>query len=58
MADLFVIGIILLIVGAAAAYIRRAKKSGVKCIGCPSAGKCSGEKGYIVCDCGCHSAEE
>ena len=36
MADLLVMGIILLIVGAAAAYIWKAKKRGVKCIGCPS----------------------
>lgn len=58
MADLVVIGIILLIVGVAATYIWREKKRGVKCIGCPSAGKCSGKEGHTVCNCGCHSAEK
>lgn len=58
MADLLVIGIILLIVGVAATYIRREKKRGVKCIGCPSSGKCSGKEGHTVCNCGCHSAEK
>lgn len=40
MAD-FIIGILLLIViGAAIAYIVREKKRGVKCIGCPNSGTC------------------
>ena len=43
MAD-FVIGIILLIIiGGAVLYIVKAKKRGVKCIGCPAAGQCSGK---------------
>jgi hypothetical protein len=58
MADLLVMGIILLIVGAAAAYIWKAKKRGVKCIGCPSAGKCSGQEGHTKCNCERHSAEK
>ena len=58
MADLLVTGILLLIIGAAAVYIWKAKKRGVKCIGCPSAGKCSGKEGHTVCSCGCHSAEK
>ena len=37
MADLLVTGILLLIIGAAAVYIWKAKKRGVKCIGCPAA---------------------
>lgn len=40
MANLVVGGILLLAVGAAAAYMIKAKKSGVKCIGCPSGGCC------------------
>lgn len=40
--DLIVIGIVVLIVGAASWYIIKSKKSGVKCIGCPSGSKCSG----------------
>lgn len=41
MADVIVIAIILGIVGAAAAYIRKEKKRGSVCIGCPHAGSCS-----------------
>ena len=41
-ADIVAIIVILLIVGAATAYIIKAKKKGVTCIGCPSGGKCSG----------------
>lgn len=45
----FVIAIILiLIVGGAVTYIYKAKKSGAKCIGCPSAKECGKKK----CDCG------
>ena len=31
-----------LILGSAAGYIYKAKRKGVKCIGCPDGGKCSG----------------
>ena len=41
MTDIFVIVVIVLIVGLAAAYIIREKKRGVKCIGCPHAGECA-----------------
>ena len=51
MAD-FMIGIILLfVVGLAIRYIVKAKKSGVKCIGCPSSGTCSKK----ACSCGGYS---
>lgn len=43
MADLIVVGIVLVIVGLAIAYIVKEKKKGVKCIGCPVAGQCSGK---------------
>lgn len=36
---LFVVG---LIVGCAAGYIFKARKRGIKCIGCPDSAKCSG----------------
>lgn len=49
MANVIVGGIILLAVGAAVAYIIKAKKNGTKCIGCPSGGNCS------HCSCGCGS---
>ena len=40
--DLLIVGIIAMILGAAALYIYKAKKKGVKCIGCPEGAKCSG----------------
>lgn len=43
MADLIVAGILLIIIGAAIAYLIKAKKSGAKCIGCPAGGKCCGK---------------
>ncbi len=42
MADLIVGGILIVIVGAAILYIVKAKKKGIKCIGCPAAGQCAG----------------
>lgn len=41
MTDFIVILVVILIVGAALAYIIRAKKAGVKCIGCPFEESCS-----------------
>lgn len=54
MADFIVAGILLVIIGAAIAYIVREKKNGAKCIGCPLSGKCSGSTGEH-CGCGCQS---
>ena len=47
MGDFIVVIIILAIVGLAALYVFKAKKSGKKCIGCP-------EGGCKDCDCGCN----
>lgn len=52
MADLIVLGIVLILVVAALYYIYKQKKSGVKCIGCSSAGTCGGK----TC-CGCGSSD-
>ncbi len=54
--DFVVIAIVAVLVGLALAYIIKAKKKGVKCIGCPSSGKCSscnhcGDDGP---SCSCH----
>ena len=49
--DYVVIAIVALIVGGAAWYIYKAKKSGKKCIGCPDSDTCSGHCGS--CSCGC-----
>ena len=40
--DYVVLAVILGILGLVIFYIRRAKKKGVKCIGCPDGAKCSG----------------
>ena len=45
MVDFLIILIVALIVGIAAGYLYKAKKKGVKCIGCPDGAKCSGNCG-------------
>ena len=41
--DIIVIAVILAILGGAVCYIRKAKKRGVTCVGCPNGGNCSGK---------------
>lgn len=48
--NLIVIAVLVLILGAALAYVVKAKKKGVKCIGCPSGCKCDGKSGCCGCD--------
>ena len=48
MTDLIVLALVAVILGAAVAYIHRAKKRGAKCIGCPA-----GKNGCSGCG-GCH----
>ncbi len=43
--DGIVLGVIAVVLGLAAWYVYRAKKKGTKCIGCPTAGECSGDCG-------------
>ena len=45
MENLILVFIIGTIVGLAAGYVWKAKKRGVKCIGCPNSGTCSGNCG-------------
>ena len=47
MVDIIIVAIILAILGGAAFYIYKAKKSGAKCIGCPDSKTCGS------CNCGC-----
>ena len=42
------------IITAAAAYIYKAKKRGVKCVGCPAGAACGG---HCSGTCGCHTEE-
>ncbi|MBR4410524.1 MAG: hypothetical protein IKV72_02765 [Firmicutes bacterium] len=44
MADIIVGVVLVILVGAAIAYIIREKKRGVACIGCPAAGTCGAKK--------------
>ena len=44
LADWIVIGVITLILGLVITYIVHAKKSGVKCIGCPMSKNCPSNK--------------
>lgn len=45
MTDFIALGIIVVVIAVAIAYIIKEKKSGVKCIGCPAGGSCSGNCG-------------
>ena len=52
MTDLIVIGILIVIIGAAIIYIMKEKKRGTRCIGCPAAGNCpSRNAGKAACSC-------
>ncbi|MBE6656496.1 MAG: FeoB-associated Cys-rich membrane protein [Ruminococcaceae bacterium] len=45
MVDFVVVGVLLLVLGAAAFYLIRAKKRGQRCVGCPCAKSCGGKCG-------------
>lgn len=49
LADILVILVIAAILGAVILYICKARKKGIKCIGCPESKTCSGN-----CQGGCH----
>lgn len=53
MTNILIIAVVGLIVGLAAGYIYKSKKKGVKCIGCPDSGTCSG-KCSSCGSCNCH----
>lgn len=46
MTDIIIAIVLLAIMGGVVAYIIKAKKRGVKCIGCPAGGSCSGKCTY------------
>ena len=46
--NIILVSVIVLILGSAAFYVYKAKKSGKRCIGCSSGGSCSGN----CCSCG------
>ena len=47
MTDMISLAVLTAVIGGAAFYIYKAKKSGAKCIGCPMSKQCSS------CGCGC-----
>ena len=50
MTDVIVALILAAVIGGAARYVYKAKKSGAKCIGCPVEGTCPHKS---ACGCGC-----
>ena len=50
MANIIAAVVLIAIIGLAALYVIKAKKSGRKCIGCPSGGKCK--------SCSCNSCAD
>lgn len=56
MENVLIIAVLIAIIGFAAFYVIKAKKSGRKCIGCPDGGSCScgcSGSGESTCNCGC-----
>lgn len=51
--DFLILAVIAAILGAVILYIRKAKKKGVKCIGCPDSGSCSGNCSGCAGNCAC-----
>ena len=57
MENIILVAVLLIIVGSAAWYVIKAKKSGKKCIGCPE-GSCTGHCGSCGGSCGCGHSEK
>ena len=55
MQNFAVLAIVVLILVSAILYIRKEKKKGIRCIGCPDAATCSGNCPGCSGNCGCHS---
>lgn len=58
MTDFIIGAIVAVILIAAGVYIVKAKRRGVKCIGCPTAGSCEKHGEHVHCHCGCCGDEE
>ena len=61
MGNAIVLAILVLVIGTAVAYIIKAKKNGVKCIGCSAGGGCacgSADKKTAGCGYGCSGCKE
>lgn len=58
MENIIIVAILVVIIGFAASYIYKAKKSGRKCIGCPDGCSCAARKNGESCSCGCGGNSE
>lgn len=56
--DYLIIGIIVVILGLALLYIHKAKKKGIKYIGCPDGAKCAGNCAGCSGNCCGHNHEK
>ena len=54
MENLIILAVVVVIITLSGRYLYRAKKRGVKCIGCPSGCSCNGKSG----GCHCEKSEE
>ena len=50
--DILIIAVIVVILGSAILFLHRAKKKGIKCVGCPDSSTCSGNCGNCSGSCG------
>lgn len=57
MDNFIVIAIVVVIIGLAAFYVYKAKKSGKKCIGCPDSGSCNCGCSGCPSEGGCRSGQ-
>ena len=59
MSTVIAVIVLVIIIGAAVAYLVRARKKGHKCIGCPAGGSCAVKNRkhleHSQHECGCHS---
>ena len=55
--DILIIAVIVVILGSAIFFLHRAKKKGIKCVGCPDSSTCSGNCGNCSGTCG-HCTEK
>ncbi len=51
MTNIILVAVLVIIIGGASGYIYKAKKSGVKCIGCPAGKTCGGHQGACSGSC-------
>ena len=57
MENFVVIAIVALILGCSILYIRKEKKKGIKCIGCPDSATCSGNCAGCSGNCSGHAVK-